>query len=490
MYGVNIMFEQTFRSIDDILLRDAGCTSELDYAEQFSWLMFLKYIDALEVDKAQEAQENKKSYKFIIEKTYRWETWAVPKGKDGNSDRSATKTGKDLNDFVNYQLIPYMHEFKQHSVAPESIEYKIGEIFAETKNRIQSGDNLREVIELIDKLRFKSQHDRQELAKLYEAKIKNMGNAGRTGGEHYTPRPLIRAMIQVVAPKIGERVYDGACGSSGFLCETFDYINKQTKLSATNQKLLQSNTLFGKEKMSLAFVIGIINMILHGIEKPSVLHTNTLAENIADVKDADQFDVILSNPPIGGKERKELQKNFPIKTAETAFLFVQHFFKSLRTGGRAAIVIKNTFLTNSDKASVSLRKLLLESCNLHTILDCPSGTFNGAGVKTVVLFFDKGRPTRKIWIYQLDVGRNMGKTNPLTDADLIPFTVAQRTFADTAQSWSLDIDDLKTNSYEISVKKPGFIEAVEHRSPKYIMDEIIALDSEAAEVLLALREML
>ena len=233
-----------------------------------------------------------------------------------------------------------------------------------------------------------------------------------------------------------------------------------------------------------------MNMILHGIEAPNIVHANTLAENIADIQDKDRFDVILANPPFGGKERKEVQQNFPVKTGETAFLFLQHFIKSLKAGGRAAIVIKNTFLSNTDNASVSLRKLLLESCNLHTVLDCPGGTFQGAGVKTVVLFFEKGAPTRKIWFYQLDVGRNMGKTNPLNDADMAPFIAAQKTFADTAQSWSVDVAAVNANTFDLSVKNPTGGEVVEHRSPQDIMDEIAALDAEAAEVLAAIRELL
>ena len=174
-----------------------------------------------------------------------------------------------------------------------------------------------------------------------------------------------------------------------------------------------------------------MNMILHGIEAPNIIHTNTLTENLADIQEKDRYDVVLANPPFGGKERKEVQQNFPIRTGETAFLFLQHFIKILKAGGRGGVVIKNTFLSNTDNASVSLRKLLLESCNLHTVLDCPGGTFQGAGVKTVVLFFEKGAPTRKIWFYQLDPGRNLGKTNPLNDDDLAEFVKLQKTFADS-----------------------------------------------------------
>ena len=168
---------------------------------------------------------------------------------------------------------------------------------------------------------------------------------------------------------------------------------------------LQKKTFYGKEKKSLAYIIGTMNMILHGVEAPNIIHTNTLAENIADIQEKDRYDIILANPPFGGKERAEVQQNFPIKTGETASLFMQHFVKILRAGGKAGVVIKNTFLSNTDNASVSLRKLLLESCNLHTVLDLPGGTFTGAGVKTVVLFFEKGSSTKKVWFYQLNLDR-------------------------------------------------------------------------------------
>ena len=233
-----------------------------------------------------------------------------------------------------------------------------------------------------------------------------------------------------------------------------------------------------------------MNMILHGIEAPNIIHTNTLTENLADIQEKDRFDVVLANPPFGGKERKEVQQNFPIRTGETAFLFLQHFIKMLKAGGRGGVVIKNTFLSNTDNASVSLRKLLLESCNLHTVLDCPGGTFQGAGVKTVVLFFEKGAPTRKIWFYQLDPGRNLGKTNPLNDDDLAEFVKLQKTFADSPKSWSVDAKSIDQTTFDLSVKNPNGGEEVAHRSPQEIMDEIAALDAESAEVLENIRALL
>jgi len=491
------MFEQAFKNIDDVLWKEAGCTTELDYTEQTSWLLFLKYLDGLEQDRADEAALDGKKYTYILDKPYRWETWAAPKGKDGKLDHNKALTGDDLRDFVNLKLFPYLHGFKQKASGSNTIEYKIGEIFGEIKNKIQSGYNLREIIDHIDELRFRSQTEKHELSHLYEAKIKNMGNAGRNGGEYYTPRPLIRAIVQVVQPRIGERIYDGAVGSAGFLCESYEYMKSRGKLSTKDLTALQTRTFYGKEKKSLAYVIAIMNMILHGIEAPNILHTNTLTENLADIQEKDRFDVILANPPFGGKERKEVQQNFPIRTGETAFLFLQHFIKMLKAGGRGGVVIKNTFLSNTDNASVSLRKLLLESCKLHTVLDCPGGTFQGAGVKTVVLFFEKGAPTlrhgsgqaRKIWYYQLDPGRNLGKTNPLNDDDLKEFVALQKTFADSPKSWSTETKSIDQKTFDLSVKNPNGGEEVTHRSPKEIMEEIAALDTESAEVLKTIREL-
>jgi type I restriction enzyme M protein len=484
------MFEQAFRNIDDILRKEAGCSSELDYTEQSSWLLFLKYLDGLEEGKATEAALDGKKYAFILDKPYRWEVWAAPKAKDGSIDHHAARTGDDLRDFVNQKLFPYLHGFTQRATGPDTIEYKIGQIFGEIKNKIQSGYNLREIIDHVDTLRFRSQNEKHELSHLYEAKIKNMGNAGRNGGEYYTPRPLIRAIVQVTSPRIGEKIYDGAVGSAGFLCESFDYLKAQGHLTTKDLATLQTRTFYGKEKKSLAYVIAIMNMILHGIEAPNIIHTNTLTENLADIQDKDRYDVVLANPPFGGKERAEVQQNFPIRTGETAFLFLQHFIKILKAGGRGGVVIKNTFLSNTDNASVSLRKLLLETCNLHTVLDCPGGTFQGAGVKTVVLFFQKGSPTRKVWFYQLDPGRNLGKTNPLNDADLAEFVALQKTHADSPKSWSVDAKTIDPVTFDLSVKNPNGGEEVAHRSPAAIMDEIAALDAESAEVLAKIRELL
>jgi type I restriction enzyme M protein len=231
-------------------------------------------------------------------------------------------------------------------------------------------------------------------------------------------------------------------------------------------------------------------MILHGIEAPNIVHTNTLSENLADIQEKDRYDIILANPPFGGKERAEVQQNFPIKTGETAFLFLQHFIKILKAGGSAGVVIKNTFLSNTDNASVSLRKLLLESCSLHTVLDLPGGTFTGAGVKTVVLFFEKGAPTRKVWFYQLNLDRNLGKTNPLNENDLAEFVELQKSKADSENSWSVNVADVDTVTHDLSVKNPHKKDETALREPQEILDEMKALDEESAKIMKVIGELL
>nr|WP_281255946.1 N-6 DNA methylase [Cognaticolwellia beringensis] len=343
-------------------------------------------------------------------------------------------------------------------------------------------------------MRFRSQAEKHELSHLYESKIKNMGNAGRNGGEYYTPRPLIRAMIDVIQPKIGETIYDGAAGSAGFLCEAFDYLRQggadKKPVSPKELKILQEDTFYAKEKKSLAYVIAIMNMILHGIEAPNVIHTNTLAQDMSDMQVHDKHQIILANPPFGGKERKEIQQNFTIKTGETAFLFLQHFIKSLKPGGRAAIVIKNTFLSNTDNAAVALRKELLENCNLHTVLDCPGGTFIGAGVKTVVLFFEKGTSTEKTWFYELNPGRNMGKTNALNDNDLKEFVTLQKNFVDSDKSWSVNVNELDQSTMDLSSKNPNVEEEKILQEPVDIIEKIIALDKESETILRNIKDLL
>lgn len=477
------MFEQAFKNIDNILHTDSGCSTELDYVEQTSWILFLKYLDDLEeTRKTEAALAGKGSYKYILSPDYRWNVWACPKNSSNKLDHNKALDGDDLIDFVNNKLFPYLKKFRAEE--PNKIEYKIGEIFHELKNKISSGYKLREILNIVDEMHFRLYEEKHELSHLYEAKIAKMGNAGRNGGEYYTPRPLIKTIVKVVAPKIGETIYDGACGSAGFLVEAYNYLTEnQAQLSSAQMATIQNKTFYGKEIKSLAYIISIMNMILHGVEAPNIRHVDTLAQNINDIQEKDRYDVILANPPFGAKMGREIQQNFPIKSSDSAFLFLQHFIKILKAGGRAGIVIKNTFLSNTDNASVSLRKLLLENCNLHTVLDLPGGAFQGAGVKTVVLFFEKGSPTKKVWFYQLNLARNLGKGQPLSEADLSEFVKLQATQANSANSWSLDVKNIDQSTFDLSVKNTNKKEENILREPKKIISEMKELDIDAGKIL-------
>lgn len=465
-----MQYENTFKAIDQILWKESGCSSELDYLEQKSWLLFLKYLDDLESEREDEAELEGKQYKRIITGFNRWSQWAAPKTADGKIDVINAMTGNDLVEFVDNKLFPFLKSLKATAASTNSLEFKIGEIFDELHNKIKSGFNLREVINMIDELHFESADDKHEMTVLYENNIQRMGNAGRNGGEYYTPRPLIRSIVKVVDPKIGETVYDPACGSAGFLCEAFNYMEEKIG-STTDNDILQHSTFYGIEKKPLPYIIATMNMIFHGVSAPNIIKANTLATNLTQIQEKDRKNVILANPPFGGNERGEVLQNFEIRSSETAYMFMQHFVKMLKANGRAGIVIKNTFLSNGDAAAI--RKMLLETCNLHTVLDLPSGVFTGAGVKTVVLFFTKGMPTEKVWYYQID--KHFTKTNPMTEKDLEEFLALQKTKAESEHSWLLDISTLG-DDYDLSVKNPNKVEEVDERTPQEIANSIVELN--------------
>jgi type I restriction enzyme M protein len=473
--------EQSFKRIDQILYND-GIGSHGDYIEQISWILFLKYLEDLEKRRQTDAALNNKKIEPILKPEFAWGTWASPKNDKGEKDVTKALVGKDLVEFVDDKLFPYLQKFKTTTENTKTIQYKIGEIFSEVRNKITNGSTLREAIDIIDELEFKTQEQLDDLSHLYESRLKLLGGAGRSG-EFYTPRPLIKTIIKAIDPEPGKTIYDGAAGTGGFLTEAFDYLKAQD-LSVKQLKFLKEETFVGKNKAAQPYLLGTMNMILHGIEAPEMIHTDTLVEDTADIQEKDRFDYILANPPFGGGMRKEVRRNFQIESGETAYLFLQHFIKMLRAGGEAAIVIKNTFLSNGDAAP--LRKELLESCDLHTVLDLPAGTFSAnssTGVKTVVLFFKKGSPTKKTWYYKLDPGRSLGKTDPLNEKDFAEFLKLYKKKSDSQNSWSLKVSDLDEKTFDLSVKNPNKEEEEELRSPKEIIKSLQKLDKEAAKIL-------
>jgi type I restriction enzyme M protein len=468
------MYENIFKRIDNHIRLDSNCDGELDYAEQSSWVLFLKWLDDYQDEQEKISKLNNTPFNKIFDNKYKWSTWASPKKKDGENDFEKQLTGDDLKNFINDKLFPYLSSFKNKANSLDTIQHKIGIIFSEIKNKIDDGYILRDVIDEVDKLHFKSDEQKHELSVLYEDKIEKMGNAGRDGGQYYTPRPLIKTIVRLINPNIGEIVYDGACGSCGFLVETYNYIIENKKLSTSDLNILKTKTLFGKEKKKLGYLIGIMNMILHGIESPNISKGNTLEQNVLDINDEDKVDVVLANPPFGGGEKNQIQENFPIKSAETGYLFIQHFIKKLKAGGRAAIVIKNSFLTNDD--AILLRKELLESCNVHTILDLPQKIFK-AGVGTVVLFFEKGISTKKIWYYQLNLDRTLGKKNPINDKDLEEFTKLFPKKEISKNSWNIELKNIDKDTLDLKVKNPNIKEEIKSINIEEIIKEIENIDS-------------
>jgi len=482
-------FEQQFKRLDDILRSDAGSSTDLDYVEQTSWVLFLKYLEDLEENRKINAKLTGKKYKPVLEEKYRFSAWATPKNDKGEIDYKKRRVNEDLIDFVDNELFPYLKKFLHISENPNTIEYKIGEVFSQLKNKIESGKNLADILDVVDQMKFTTSEAKHEMSALYENRIAKMGNAGRNGGEYYTPRTLIKSIVNVIDPKIGETVYDGAAGSAGFLVEAFEHMKAGKELSPKDMEILQKETFTGKELKSLAYIIGIMNMILHGIEAPNIIHTNTLSENVLDMTEKDRVNVVLTNPPFGSKNiPAESKENFPIKTGASELMFLQHFMAKLKAHGRAGIVIKNTFLSNADSATVGVRKKLLEKCNLHTILDLPSGVFQGAGVKTVVLFFTKGEPTKKIWYYQLNLDRNLGKTDPLNARDLEDFEKLQKTKKDSENSWTINVSDLDSETMDLSVKNPYKSDEVEVRSVEEILKEIEMLEKGSELILKKIKD--
>lgn len=475
--------QNKFKRIDNILLEDAGTNGPNDYITQISWLLFLKYINDSEASRKIDAELAGRAYEPLFKEEFMWHSWASPKKEDKN-DLSSQLSGQDLIDFVNGKLFPYLKSFKNAQLDPRSMRYKIGEIFGELNNKIVNGHNLRDAIDIIDTMHFKTQEELDDLSHLYEDRLRLLGGAGRSG-EFYTPRPLIKTIVKAIDPALGKTIYDGAAGTAGFLTESYAYLRDKVKTGAQLQ-FLKQDTFFAKNKKPEPYLLGTMNMILHGIESPNMVHGNTLTEDIADLQDKDRVDYILANPPFGGTERPEIKKKFPIETSETAFLFLQHFMKKLRVGGSAAIVIKNTFLSNADAAATAIRKDLLENYNLHTILDLPGGIFSATGstgVKTVVLFFDKGQPTQNILYYQLNLGRNLGKTNPLNEGDLSDFLANYKNRTESKNSWLINASDIDARTYDLSVRNPNIDVLAELRSPKDVLAEIKRIDDEVSRIL-------
>ena len=468
--------QQKIDRITDILRRDDGISGAMHYTEQTSWVLFLKFLDDFESEKEDEAVLSGKDYQPVLDDAHRWSNWACPKNADNKLDLSRARTGDDLAEYVNKELFPYLKGFANIAATgtdPKSFAYKIGAIFQYLDNKVASGHTLREVLDIIDTLNFQSESDLFELSLVYEGLLQNMGDAGGYAGEFYTPRPVVRAMVSVMNLKPGETIYDAAAGSCGFLVEAFEQLKrKKNELSTEQWDFIQRDTFFGYEKTSLAYVMGMMNMILHGIESPNLFRGNTLTQNIRDIQEKDRYDIILANPPFGGKEKSQIQQNFPIQNNATELLFLQHFMKSLKSGGKASIVVPEGVLFQTNSAFKQVKQELLENFNLHTILSLPAGVFLPySGVKTNVLFFERSGGTSDVWYYECEPEQKLTKNKPITDEHLKEFVELYNSRETTDCSWTVPVRKL-AQDYDLSSKNPAKQKDAEHLAPNDILKQI------------------
>jgi type I restriction enzyme M protein len=484
--------QQKIDRITDILRRDDGISGAMHYTEQTSWVLFLKFLDDYEMEKADHAVLSGKPYTPVLDEEHRWSIWACPKGPDGKTDINKAKTGDDLRDYVNKELFPYLKSFSQGAtVDRNSFSYKIGAIFEYLDNKIASGHTLREVLDIIDTLNFQSETEMFELSQVYEGLLQNMGDAGGYAGEFYTPRAVIRAITQVVDPQPGQTVYDGAAGSCGFLIEAFEHMQQKKQTISTDVwEKVKTQSFFGYEKTSLAYVMGMMNMILHGIESPNLYRMNTLTQDIRGIEEKDRYNIILANPPFGGKEKAQIQQNFPVQANATELLFLQHFMKSLKTGGKAAVVVPEGVLFQTNNAFKQVKTELLDNFNLHTILSLPAGVFLPySGVKTNVIFFDRTGGTTETWFYECEPPEKLTKNKPITDAHLAEFVelFAKRTTTD--HSWTVSADQLKEDC-DLSAKNPAKQIDIDHMPPVDILTLIQAEDEQVQTLLSEIGDLL
>ena len=469
--------ESKINRITDILRRDDGISGAMHYTEQISWVLFLKFLADLEESKSEDAELDGETYTYILDEKYRWQNWAVLK-VDGKKDIINSKSGDDLLDFVNKELFPYLKGFKSITENPKSIKYKIGAIFEFLDNRIANGHTLREVLDIIDEMDFHNQSDLFQLSLIYEKLLKDMGSDGGNSGEFYTPRPLIKVITDVINPQIGQSIYDPAVGSCGFLIEAYNHIrytdvqnNKQRDLSTDQLKFLNEDTFFGNEKTPLSYVMGVMNMILHGVESPNISKSNTLTKDIRGLEEKDRFDCILANPPFGGKEKEQIQQNFPIKSNATELLFLQHMMNHLKLGGKCGVVIPEGVLFQTNNAFQSVKKDLLERFNVHTILSLPSGVFLPySAVKTNVVFFDRAGSTNDIYYYEVNPPFKLTKNKPINIDHFAEFLDSWESRKITPNSWIVNVNDIK--DFDISAKNPNKNETIEHKSPIELVENI------------------
>ncbi len=464
--------------------RDDGTTGSLEYMEQLSWLLFLKVFEAiedrLEVEAALDTPP--RHYGRIIDGPYRWSVWA-------HQDFPA----EGLVAFIDQELFPHLRGLSG-SGDPE--RRTIAGIFADIPgNRMKSPYNLRDVIAIVDEVDFQNRDDIYTVSHIYEDLLRRMGSESGITGEFYTPRPLVRFMVERVDPRVGETVYDPACGSAGFLVEAYLHmsaVGERRGLTAAEGETLQRDTFHGKEKKALPCLLGRMNMILHGVSTPDIRRANTLEEDVRGIAAEERRDVILTNPPFGGRENKQVQRNFPVQSQATELLFMQHIMRSLRPRGRCAVVVPEGVLFRGD-AFAGVKRDLLEGYDVHSVVSLPGGVFQPySGVKTNVLFFERGRPTREVWYYEVGPanGGRFTKGNPIKDGDLDELRALWSERPATARSWTVPVADIVARGYDMTAKNPNRPADATQLSPEELVASALDKERQIAALLEELQTLL
>lgn len=455
----------------DLMRKDAGLNGDLDRIPQLAWLLFLKAFDGQE----QNRQVVEKTFRPAIEEPFRWRDWAAdPNGR----------TGDALIEFVNAELLPYLRSLV--GTGSHDSRDVLAAVFRETNNRMLSGYLLRDVVNKVNDIDFTSTDDIHTMAHLYESMLREMRDAAGDSGEFYTPRPVIRFMVQQVDPKLGETVLDPATGTSGFLVETLEHL--APKVRTTQQRRALHEGLRGVEKEPLPYLLGMMNLVLHGVPQPNIVRGNALAQPITSIGKSARVDVILTNPPFGGEEEKSIQANFPagLQTAETAWLFIQLVVRRLRDGGRCGIVVPNSVLF-ADGVGSRIKQHLMTECDLHTVVRLPSGVFAPyTPIPSNLLFFNKTGRTKETWFYEIPTpeGRkNYSKTKPLRFEEFAECQAWWGERVETEHAWRVPVADVEANGFNLDLKNPSRADALAHRPPEELLAELVSTEQEILALL-------
>ncbi len=468
-----------FKQACDLLRNEIA---SVNYIIQLSWMLFLKLYDDLEDERELRAKIKGRTYKRNIPSPYRWKDWVH---KDWRSE--------ELIDFINNELFPFLSK-----LSGDGEKELISTIFSgkEIQNFLKDGYKLREVALLLDGLEFKTQEDVYLISTLYEELLPEIGEMGKYAGEYYTPRPVIRLMVKIVNPKLGEKILDPFMGSGGFLIESYNHILRSKGVFTTKETELLRNMFYGQEKKDVPYLIGIMNLLLHDLPTVNIYKVDTFAEDVRKIQERDRVDVILTNPPFGGKFDERFKDNFPVRSSDTELMALQYVMRKIKQGGRAGMVVPEGILSNTTRPFVKVRKELLENYNVHTIISLPKGVFTASGktpVKTNLLFFDKTGPTEEIWYYEIQPPKgmkNFTKTRPMRDKDWQDCYEKWQNREISENSWIVKIDEIDKETYELTPRNPNKLKKKEYRPAGEILGDILREEREVMALLEELREML